>query len=377
MSPAPKIEISVIIPVYNAGEFVSQAVESALDQAETSEILLIEDGSLDNSLEVCDSLARKNSRVKLFRHKNGENKGPSASRNLGIEKANSAVIAFLDADDFYLPGRFSFSGELFNADPTIDGVYEALGEYIENEAARSRWVLANRSIGKLTTLTVRVSSDRLFEVLVAGGRGHFHLDCTTVKRSVFNRTGFFVDRLRFHQDIDMIWKMAALARLVPGRLDEPVAIRRIHEHNTISTPRTPSDIHKNWNMLMEDTWYWGSQNMNPKQLQVLLKRYITEEVSFLWEQPGNCLALANLLCQNLPETLNQKDFNRFAEGYVRKELGFKLLENESIRDGYRYIIAGILIAPKLMDLSVLAAFSELFLGKKIVNQLRSIRQGNS
>ncbi|PIY03241.1 MAG: glycosyltransferase family 2 protein, partial [Bacteroidetes bacterium CG_4_10_14_3_um_filter_31_20] len=74
-------------------------------QPETSEVILIEDGSPDNGLDVCTSLAKKYSKVRLYRHENGENKGASASRNLGIRKANYPYVAFLDADDFYLPNR--------------------------------------------------------------------------------------------------------------------------------------------------------------------------------------------------------------------------------------------------------------------------------
>ncbi len=101
------MQVSIIIPVYNAAAYVREAVESALIQPETGEILLIEDNSPDDSLRICQELAAKYDKVKLLRHPNGENRGPGASRNLGMRNARSPILAFLDADDYYLPGRFS------------------------------------------------------------------------------------------------------------------------------------------------------------------------------------------------------------------------------------------------------------------------------
>ena len=65
------MNISVIIPVYNAAKFVEEAVESALAQPETSEVILVEDGSPDNSFEVCRALTEKYPKVTLMQHPGG------------------------------------------------------------------------------------------------------------------------------------------------------------------------------------------------------------------------------------------------------------------------------------------------------------------
>lgn len=276
------MKISVIIPVFNAAEYVQQAVESALAQPETGEVILVEDYSSDNSLAVCQKLAAYCPNVQLFLHPDKKNHGAAASRNLAIANSTCKYIAFLDADDFFLPGRFTMAKELFNADSTVDGVYEALGEYVENAAARERWIAAHRSIGRLTTMTVRVPPDQLYKLLIPGRYGYFNLDSTTVKRSVFDITGPLNERLNLHADTDICWKMAAKTRLVPGRLDEPVAIRRIHEHNSISAPRSQVDVYRLWNQLMKEAWYWGKRNLTYKQRLVLLKRYLTGQKYLLW-----------------------------------------------------------------------------------------------
>src|SRR5687767_10956534 len=107
------MKISVIIPVYNAEKYVTQAVESALQFEEVYEVILIEDKSPDNALEVCRQLAEKNDRVKLFQHPDKGNHGAGPTRNLGLENATGDFIAFLDADDYYLPNRFDAEKELF------------------------------------------------------------------------------------------------------------------------------------------------------------------------------------------------------------------------------------------------------------------------
>ena len=127
--------VSVIVHVYNSEAYVRKAVESALAQPETGEAILIEDASFDNSLQVCRELARVNEKVRLLRHSDGKNHGPGASRNLGIRNASFDYIAFLDADDYFLPDWFSVAKQLFEADPRVEGVYEAVGVHFENEAA--------------------------------------------------------------------------------------------------------------------------------------------------------------------------------------------------------------------------------------------------
>jgi glycosyltransferase involved in cell wall biosynthesis len=269
------MKVSILIPVYNAAEYVQQAVESALSQPETGEVILVEDASTDNSLAVCRDLASRYPLVRLYRHPDGGNHGEAASRNLAISMSTCEYIACLDADDFYLPDRFSTDREIFNSDPTIEGVYGALGEYIENEAARERWLAANRSMGKMTTMTKRVSPEQIYETLVAGQHGYFHLNCTTVNRGVLEKTGPFNEKLRLHTDMDMLWKIAAVARLAPGKLEEPITIRRIHGHNTISTPRPCSDVYGTWMLLFREAWHWGSVKLPAAKHWHLLHRYLT------------------------------------------------------------------------------------------------------
>lgn len=89
--------VSVVVPVYNMGSSIGTCVNSLIDQSyKNLEIILIDDGSKDNSLEECNKLKKKDNRIQVF---HTENKGSGPARNLGIEKANGRYIYFPDADD--------------------------------------------------------------------------------------------------------------------------------------------------------------------------------------------------------------------------------------------------------------------------------------
>ena len=90
-------KVSFIIPVYNVEKYLKKCIKSVLDQSyQNIEVLLIDDGSTDGSLKICDDYAKKDSRIKVF-HK--ENEGLSATRNLGVKLSTGKYITFIDSDD--------------------------------------------------------------------------------------------------------------------------------------------------------------------------------------------------------------------------------------------------------------------------------------
>lgn len=93
------VRISIIIPVYNAEDYIFECVQSILEQTYRDiEIIIIDDGSVDRSLEILDQLSEKNSMIRVIHQ---ENKGVSFARNIGIENAIGDYIIFADADDKY------------------------------------------------------------------------------------------------------------------------------------------------------------------------------------------------------------------------------------------------------------------------------------
>ena len=92
--------LSIIIPVYNVETYLKECVKSVLMQTfKDFEILLIDDGSKDSSGKLCNEIALKDSRMRVFHKSNG---GLSSARNYGIDRALGEYIIFLDSDDFWI-----------------------------------------------------------------------------------------------------------------------------------------------------------------------------------------------------------------------------------------------------------------------------------
>lgn len=102
-------KISVIVPVYKVEKYLPKCIDSILQQIFTDfELLLIDDGSPDNSGKICDEYAIKDSRIRVFHKKNG---GVSSARNLGLDNAKGEWISFIDADDWISCDFLSFDHE--------------------------------------------------------------------------------------------------------------------------------------------------------------------------------------------------------------------------------------------------------------------------
>ena len=90
--------ISIIVPVYNVEEYLQRCIDSILNQRfKDFELILINDGSTDNSLKICKEYSLSDSRVKVI---NKENGGLSSARNAGINIAKGKYIGFVDSDDW-------------------------------------------------------------------------------------------------------------------------------------------------------------------------------------------------------------------------------------------------------------------------------------
>lgn len=220
------MKVSVIIPVYNAAAFIEKAITSALQQPEVKDVIVVNDGSTDESLQILEKLQSQYPILKVYHHKNRVNKGRSASRNLGIQKATGNFIAFLDADDYFLPNRFANDKELFQKHENCDGVYNAVGFYYYRAATTQEL-----QKHQLYTVNQKLRPDFLFEALLSGKYGHFQIDGLTVKKSVFDTIGFFNEDLVVAEDTEIFWKMAIKCRLETGIIDQPLAIRGVHDNN--------------------------------------------------------------------------------------------------------------------------------------------------
>lgn len=125
--------ISIVIPVYNVEPYLNKCLESIINQTYNNlEIIIIDDGSTDNSGKICDSYAKIDQRIKVI-HKSNE--GQSKARNIGIEMAKGNFIGFVDSDDYIKTNMFEIlfkNIKEYNADISISNIIHIKGKKRKN-----------------------------------------------------------------------------------------------------------------------------------------------------------------------------------------------------------------------------------------------------
>ncbi len=126
-------KITVIVPVYNVENYLEEAINSVISQTyKNLEILIIDDGSTDNSSQICDKYAKKDIRIKVFHQ---TNKGLSGARNTGLKNATGKYIMFLDSDDKFEPQACE---TMYKFIERTKADY-AIGNYINIDEDGSKW----------------------------------------------------------------------------------------------------------------------------------------------------------------------------------------------------------------------------------------------
>ena len=263
------MNVSVLIPVYNAAEFLRNAVSSALKLPEVQEVILIEDGSPDDSLSICKEITAEDSRIKLFQHPGGINKGAGASRNLGMHKATQEYVAFLDADDRYTSIRFQRDKEIFEDHPECEAVYGAMGVHIIDEIGASNWKIRGLDESHLTAPNKEVPYAQLFEHLIGFSKGndvkgYFSIVTLTLKREcLIDNKIFFPIELRLHQDTVFLWKCAYYLKCFSGEIAKPVAMRTVHQGNRFITNKNEAFTRS---LMWRNVLFWSRKENLPKAI---------------------------------------------------------------------------------------------------------------
>lgn len=210
--------ISVIIPIYNTESFIENTVNSVLNHNCVGEVILVEDGSIDDSSKICQELAQKHSKIKYNTHPNHENRGAAASRNLGVQLAIYPIVSFLDADDIYYENRFQEALPLLEKDPSIQACYGVV-EVINLETGQKK------NMGFLN----KPKSSSVLTYLLKGG--YFHTNSITVRKDFFDKVGGFDQTCWPHEDSELWIRMASIGKISSISDTKPIASYTIHNNN--------------------------------------------------------------------------------------------------------------------------------------------------
>jgi len=189
--------ISVVIPVFNGAAYIGQAIESVLGQTlPPDELLVIDDGSTDSTVAV---VRQYQPRVEYRWQKN---QGTGAARNLGISESKGELLAFIDADDLWLPDKLRLQKTALDEDPDLDLVFAHMSQFRDGGTAEEE------------EQTLHASP---------------LISCMLARRSAFERAG----AMRIDTKVEFVdWYLRAReAGLKMGTLDALLVRRRMHSAN--------------------------------------------------------------------------------------------------------------------------------------------------
>lgn len=214
MNSKPKI--SVIIPTYNYGEYVSEALDSVLAQTyKDYEIIVIDDGSTDNTKDIVGKYIENS--IGNIKYIYQENKGVSNARNTGIKNARGEYIAFLDADDIWFPDKLELQMDLFEKNPELGLVFCNTFSFNEHSSSKKTGFQLNPA----------GEPAKILQSLVI--RNRISTNTVIVKKRYFDKTGLFDEDLRFGEDYDMWLRIAKYYKV--DYLNTVLTKYRLHVNN--------------------------------------------------------------------------------------------------------------------------------------------------
>ena len=203
------VMVSIVIPTYQCGQFLSQAIESVLAQTyKNYEIIIVDDGSTDNTQEVLS----RYSHLENIKFVTQSNQGPAAARNRGIKLSSGEYIAFLDADDLWLPTKLEKQIIFLEQHPLTDMVY--CDAYIFSGNFPWKKTLFNMS---------PPASGNVFERLFL--LNFIPILTVVLRRNIFNTSGFFDESIIGPEDYDL-WLRICKSKTITF-IQEPLAKYRV------------------------------------------------------------------------------------------------------------------------------------------------------
>jgi len=125
--------VSIITASYNYENYISETIESVLNQTYSNwELIIVDDGSTDNSVELIKKYCSKDKRIKLYQHPEAKNKGLAETLKLGISKSNGEWIAFLESDDMWTKDYLESKNSVIKEYPMVNFIYNGINLFCDN-----------------------------------------------------------------------------------------------------------------------------------------------------------------------------------------------------------------------------------------------------
>lgn len=205
-------KVSVIIPSYQYAHFVGEAIESVLAQTyKDYEIIVVDDGSTDNTSEI---LSNFGDQISVIYHR--ENRGLSAARNTGIRISKGKYLAFLDADDVWMPDKLRLQVKLLDQNSDVGLVFSDMTYFGKRCGSEKR-----------AFQEVSPSSGKVFKDLFV--KDFIPMPTVIVRKICFEKVGLFDESLTSCEDHDMWLRIAKFFKV--DYVDASLGKYRLHQRN--------------------------------------------------------------------------------------------------------------------------------------------------
>ena len=291
--------VSIITPFLNTDKYFEECIESVISQTyDNWELMLIDDGSTDNSTRIAKQYAAKYpNKIIYLAHENRQNRGASASRNLGIQSSRGEYIAFLDSDDIYLPNKLEVQVPLLNAHPEAGMLYASTEYWYswtgQPEDAKKDWVWSHFGVQP----NVLVQPPDLLTVFLQDGGTVPCMGSVLVRREAIQSVGGWENTFKFiytdqvfHAKICLNWPVLPCSGCYDRyRQHEASSWHTVERTNRAYAARynyllwlekylIEQEAHKNvalWNAFQKEMWPFKHQYLNKV---VVLKNKVLNKV---------------------------------------------------------------------------------------------------
>lgn len=293
--------ISIIVPVYNVENYIKDCINSIVRQSyKNIEIILIDDGSTDNSGKICDYYGGKDKRIKVIHKKN---EGVSVARNMGIEESKGKYITFVDSDDFI---DESYVENLYaqciykNVDLSICGINDIFGEreIIKTSVEYSKILDSKEAMKELL-------NEKYYNSVIWA---------KMYKKNLFNNVKFNKN-MKIAEDLDVLYRIIDKCNFINIDTSKKLYYYRIRE-NSASTVNYNDDWNKEIKICENILNF--TKNKYPDILDFAIKRYVRINIT----------CIINIIKNNLNKKeellILQKNIKKYKKSYLKNsDVNFK------------------------------------------------------
>jgi len=302
-----KLKISIIIPVYNIEIYINECVESILNQTfQNYEVILVDDGSTDNSGRICDELSDKHTNIKVIHKNNG---GLSSARNAGIRDASGEYLMFVDGDDFLI------DNECLEKIEKNLGNYDILQYKMKYFYQKNNKFLDLKNICDITK--EKTSQEKIYKLICNGCLSISACDKILAREYILKYNLFFEENLISE---DVHWSLHIYEKNPTiNIINIPIYGYRKQRENSITNNCNKKSIESQLKIIE----YWYNHNYMNVQLKQIYYAYLAYLYLILITQCGN---------EYKDEIIKYKELLKYNGNYkvklankIKSIVGFKIM----------------------------------------------------